>query len=217
MILDMKNSTDYYEMINNDEMRIQSIQMLLLKGLVTEEGLLTHTNIDQTLLNKIKRYIKYTDRLKDNNIPLLENSTDIFFFGIRRSGKSCIVSSIFNYAEREGLFIDNRHNRPMALRNYLQGRPFIDLNHFNSGTLPDLGQTNYTATELHLNGEIYPLNFIEMSGEFFYRAAKDPSFCENAIDVHGYLSNSNKKLLFFIVDYNMYNEGESSEESTKIA
>ena len=85
-----------------------------------------------------------------------------------------------------------------------------------NGILPDANQASvdavtYITTELHLNGDINPLNFVEMSGEFFSRAAEDPSYWEDSIDAHGYLSNSNKKLLFFIVDYNMYNEGEFSE------
>jgi hypothetical protein len=46
-----------------------------------------------------------------------------------------------------------------------------------------------------------------MSGEFFQNAARNPDSMEDSIDAHGYLSGSNKKLLFFIVDYDMYSEG----------
>ena len=54
-----------------------------------------------------------------------------------------------------------------------------------------------------------------MSGEFFSKAAENPDEWDKSIDAHGYLSNSNKKLLFFIVDYQMYSEGEDTSGATQ--
>ena len=64
------------------------------------------------LIKRIKRYTKQFHPSENNDLPLLKDSTDIFFFGKSESGKSCVLASIFNYAESEGLFIDN----PVAIK-----------------------------------------------------------------------------------------------------
>ena len=209
----MEEDQAFYDKINNDEIIIQKIQEALIDGRVTEEGLLKNTEIDERLLKRIIKYSKQFHPSENNDVPLLDG-TDIFFFGKSGSGKSCVLASIFNYAEEEGLFIDN----PVSIKGITYKNLLV--RELNNGILPDATEATedavtYITTELHLDGEINPLNFIEMSGEFFSRAAEDPSYWEHSIDAHGYLSNPNKKLLFFIVDYNMYTDGESSSEATQ--
>ena len=209
----MEEDQDFYDKINKDEIIIQEIQKALIDGRVTEEGLLNNTEIDEKLLKRIIRYTKQFYPSENNDVPLI-NGTDIFFFGKSQSGKSCVLASLFNFAESEGLFIDN----PVSIKgiNYKN----LLVRELKNGILPDATEATvdavtYITTELHLDGEINPLNFIEMSGEFFSQAAIDPSYWENTIDAHGYLSNSNKKLMFFIVDYDLYNEGELSGGATQ--
>ena len=204
---------EFYDRINNDEVIIQEIQIALNDGRVTEEGLMNNTEINDDLLKRIKSYKKQFHPSENNDVPLVDG-TDIFFFGKSKSGKSCVLASIFNYAEVEGLFIDN----PVSINgiNYKN----VIVRELQNGILPDSTEATedavtYITTELHKDGEVNPLNFIEMSGEFFSKAASKPDEWDKSIDAHGYLSNSNKKLLFFIVDYQMYNEGEDTSGATQ--
>jgi GTP-binding protein EngB required for normal cell division len=204
---------EFYDRINNDEIIIQEIQRALNDGRVTEEGLMNNTEINDDLLRRIKSYKKQFHPSENNDVPLVDG-TDIFFFGKSKSGKSCVLASIFNYAEVEGLFIDN----PVSINgiNYKN----VIVRELQNGILPDSTEATedavtYITTELHKDGEVNPLNFIEMSGEFFSKAAENPDEWDKSIDAHGYLSNSNKKLLFFIVDYQMYSEGEDTSGATQ--
>ena len=202
-----------YDLINDDMMIIQDIQKHLRSGGVTEEGLLEKTTIDKELLNEIKGYEKKEHPSQNNDVALIKG-TDIFFFGKASSGKTCVLASIFNYAEKEGLFIDN-----MVSIHGINYKNLI-VNELKNSILPDSTPAEkkavtYISTELILDGEANPLNFVEMSGEFFSKAAQDPKEIMNTIDAHGYLSNSNKKLLFFIVDYKMYSDNEKSSVSSQ--
>ena len=204
---------EFYDRINNDEIIIQEIQRALNDGRVTEEGLKNNTEIDDDLLTRIIRYKKQFHPSENNDVPLIDG-TDIFFFGKSKSGKSCVLASIFNYAEKEGLFIDN----PVSINgiNYKN----VIVRELQNGILPDSTEATedavtYITTELHKDGDINKLNFIEMSGEFFSKAAEDPDEWDKSIDAHGYLSDSNKKLLFFIVDYKMYSDGEDTSGATQ--
>lgn len=202
----------FYDQINKDEKAIDEIQDAIRNGEVTEQGLLDNTEIDERLLKRIKGYSQILNSPENNNVPL-GPGTDIFFFGRSGSGKTCVLASVFNYAEEQGLFIDNTTSmKGINYKNLL-------VNELNNGVLPDATPASkdavtYISTTLmeqdadgNPTGEESPLNFIEMSGEFFQKAAKDPDSMEDSIDAHGYLSGSNKKLLFFIVDYDMYSEG----------
>ncbi len=98
----MEEDQDFYNKINNDEIIIQEIQRALIDGRVTEEGLLNNTEIDEELLKRILGYSKQFHPSENNNVPLIDG-TDVFFFGKSESGKSCVLASIFTYAEKEGI------------------------------------------------------------------------------------------------------------------
>ena len=208
----MEEDQAFYDLINNDEKAIDEIQNALRTGEVTEQGLLNNTIVDENLLKRIKGFSQVLNSPENNNVPL-GAGTDIFFFGRSGSGKTCVLASVFNYAEDNGLFMDNTNSmKGINYKNLL-------VNELNNGVLPDATPASkdavtYISTTLmeqdadgNPTGEESPLNFIEMSGEFFQKAAKDPDSFKDSIDAHGYLSGSNKKLLFFIVDYDMYSEG----------
>ena len=208
----MEEDQAFYDLINNDEKAIDEIQHALRSGEVTDQGLLNNTIIDENLLKRIKGFSQVLNSPENNNVPL-GAGTDIFFFGRSGSGKTCVLASVFNYAEDNGLFMDNTNSmKGINYKNLL-------VNELNNGVLPDATPASkdavtYISTTLmeqdadgNPTGEESPLNFIEMSGEFFQKAAKDPDSFKDSIDAHGYLSGPNKKLLFFIVDYDICSEG----------
>ena len=51
---------------------------------------------------------------------------------------------------------------------------------------------------------MHPLNFIEMSAEFFTAAAKNPTVWGDGIDAHFYFTHPNKKLFFFVIDFEIH-------------
>ena len=82
---------------------------------------------------------------------------------------------------------------------------------FEYGILPwstAVDGINYIPIELrNLNNGSYkhPLNFVEMSGEKF-RDAYEKGMEQLPPKLISYLSNKNRKLLFFVVDYQIYQE-----------
>ena len=157
-----------YDQINNDEKAIDEIQNALRTGEVTEQGLLDNTEIDKRLLKRIKGYSQTPNSPENNNVPL-GPGTDIFFFGRSGSGKTCILASIFHYAEDKGLFSDNT--------NAMKGINYKNLlvEGLDKGALPyrtpaSKDAVTYISTALIGKNkktgkqETSPLNFIEMVG-----------------------------------------------------
>ena len=194
-----------YEKINNDELRISEIRDMILEGGVTEAGLIEHTKIDENLLHKIKNYVFSVRQPDINRNPIKKGYTDIFFFGQSGSGKSCVLASLFNYGENEGYFVDDPHS--------IEGTNYKNdiVASLRKGIVPAATtavdkKVTYITTELHhkKTDDINLLNIFEMSGEFFTEAARNPDLWEDGVDAHGYLSNKNKKLLFFVIDFSVH-------------
>ena len=82
------------------------IQQTMIYNLSKEE-ILENTSLTEDLLNKIIR-LKKSEDLKVGfgewkDVPPIEKGrTDIYFFGEVASGKSCILASIFYYADKNG-------------------------------------------------------------------------------------------------------------------
>jgi hypothetical protein len=87
---------------------------------------------------------------------------------------------------------------------------------FRYGILPDstiLDGVNYIPIELLNNSEKFkgrkhPLNFIEMSGELFDKTYNG-GISIDSIAARNYLKNTNRKLLYFILDYHEYEESKT--------
>jgi len=214
-----EENQEFYNQIENDEKEIDEIQDALNSGEIRKEGILENTYIDEKLLEKIIGYSQdaYSP---ENNKESLGAGTDIFFFGRSGSGKTCILASIFWYAEDNGLFIDDTNSmKGINYKNKL-------VEGIDKGVLPfrtpaTQEAVTYISTTLVDENiktgkqEKSPLNFIEMSGEFFQQAAQNPDSLKDSIDAHGYLSNSNRKLLFFIVDYDIRPKGNTRTKQSQ--
>ena len=209
-----KKASEIYAKINKDKVILDDIRNYLINKDIDEKGLLENTNVDESLLQKIKAFNKRTFP-SENNKESLSKGTDVFFLGKSSSGKSCVLASLFKYGDDKGLLFDNINISQNGV-NYKDGI----VNELSIGIPPDRTDADkdsvtFISTELRKDGEIKPLNFVEMSGEFFEMAAKNHKRIDGSLDANGYLSNSNKKLLFLIVDYKMYQDGENSSEQTQ--
>jgi hypothetical protein len=108
------------------------------------------------------------------------------------------------------MIIDNVHN----LKGTIYRNQLVD--EFSYGILPDstaVDGVNYIPIELQNNsqefkGRKHPLNFIEMSGELFDKTYKG-GISIDSIAAKDYLNNTNRKLLYFILDYHQYEKSKT--------
>jgi hypothetical protein len=195
--------------IENDEYGVLEIRNFLLSGVITPEQLKQFTSMTDEIIDRINYYQKHETPFTDwGDLPPLQlDRTDVYFLGQPGSGKSCVLGSLFYYFDKRGLLAENMQNQIGTLyRNQLKDE-------FGYGILPDstaVDGVNYMPIELRniQNTALkHPLNFIEMSGEIF-----DTAYEKGIQSIHpkvkDYLSNKNRKILFFIIDYDLHKKSE---------
>jgi hypothetical protein len=196
--------------IEQNEHDVFSIKNFIINGELNEQDLKKYTGITVELLERVKSYQKQdTDFMSWSEVPPLQpNRSDVYFFGQPGSGKSCVLGSLFYFFENRGLLIENMNNQVgTRYRNQLSSE-------FSHGILPYStaeNEVNYMPLDLRNidNNKIrHPLNFVEMSGELF-----DKAYNEGMENLHPklkeYLSNRNRKILFFVIDYQMHKRAET--------
>lgn len=197
------------ESIENDEIDVLEIRNILLSGVVTKDQLKQYTSLTEEIIDRINYYQKHETPFTDwNDLPPLQlDRTDVYFLGQPGSGKSCVLGSLFYYFDKSGLLAENMQNQIGTLyRNQLKDE-------FSYGVLPDstaVDGVNYMPIELRNKQNTalkHPLNFVEMSGEIF-----DTAYEKGIESIHPkikeYLSNKNRKILFFVIDYDLHKKSE---------
>lgn len=195
--------------IEKDEYDVLEIRSFLLNGVISSQQLKQYTSMSDEIIERINYYQKQETLFTDwENLPPLQlNRTDVYFLGQPGSGKSCVLGSLFYYFDKSGLLAENMQNQIGTLyRNQLKDE-------FGYGILPDstaVDGVNYMPIELRNMNQTslkHPLNFIEMSGEIF-----DNAYEKGIQSIHPkvkeYLSNKNRKILFFIIDYDLHKKSE---------
>lgn len=202
--------------IDKGEVAADEIKRYLETGKITESDLLNNTSLTAEELDKIKHYHKTETRFYSwNDLPPLKSGrTDVYFFGQPGSGKSCILAGLFYYFNQNGLLVEDVTNiEGTRYRNELAEE-------ISYGILPHSTAregVNYIPIELRdpeNNERRHPLNFIEMSGELFVGAYRD-GISEDNIAAKNYLTNDNKKLIFFVVDYEQDQKRVSSSKTSQ--
>ena len=123
--------------------------------------------------------------------------TDIFFFGIPSTGKSCILMGLIGSPEIHTSYVRAGGPYAAALQQYLDAG-------FTIGQTP----ANFVATieaKIPAKDTEYKLNLVEMAGEdFAFKLAQNPegevSFDDMGEGAPALLSNDNRKAFFLIVD-----------------
>ena len=181
----------------------------LTKQDLIDEGLISPKKLD--LLLNPRKDIHNPDLRWENleKLKIGDNYTDVYFFGEVASGKSSLLAGILTYANRRGklrISVDN-------FKGSKYGKSLIRLT--KDGVLPPStpmeAGVNYIEVDFFDNEEnIHPLNFVEMSGEFFrqtYEGQEGVGYSidhEKSIGAKEYLKNDNRKLIFLVVDYQQY-------------
>ena len=198
-----ESSSAIYKAIEDDEFSIGRIKDLYNEGSITKQGLLENTSMTEEEIEILDQWPGKGDPIdpKPESLPpLLNNRTDIFFFGVPGSGKSCVLSSLMYYMDSKGLIADNTHNLiGTQYRNQLK-------DDYSKRVLPDANPVNgihYMPFDLRNQSKKHPLNFVDMSGELFRKAYEEgiESIHEKVVE---YLEHKNRKIIFFIIDYKVH-------------
>ncbi|GAP71386.1 hypothetical protein SAMD00024442_11_50 [Candidatus Symbiothrix dinenymphae] len=194
---------------------ISGLDEVILSAILSKRGYDTR-GVD---VRKIKDYREPTLRFNEipqNESDVPEGYTDVFFWGIPSSGKTCALSAIFNTIKKDFLMeapdcekkfgATYRDSLIGIFRNdcgYLPGRSAID-------------KTQYMPFLFYKNGEKHKrkISFFELSGEvfkYFYEVANNTQIIKasdrddigkafHTLDL--LLKSNNQKIHFFFIDYN---------------
>lgn len=203
---------NYCNQIADDQIGLDEIKISIINGFISLDEIdfnLNESRLSREIFSKIGYYISKKQTVEfhlwKDLPPLLNDRTDIYFFGQPASGKSCILANMFSYIDKKGLIIENTHSLVGThYKNTIQYE--YDLGYLPERTLGSSDGVNYITFELTdpINTDNkHPLNFIEMSGELFDQATMG-GVSNNNLNAKNYLNNNNRKLLFFVVDYDQH-------------
>lgn len=179
-----------------------SNNVLTMKDLVDDSGVLTDRGYSH-----IKKYPQLQDEQRQLPVSRLENphsedgNTDVYFFGVSGSGKTCVLAGLMSLTGQLGFRFDPKGpggggNYAMELRNYAR-----------TSMLPPGTDQNYIQViDAQINdegGNLHKIAFIEMSGEKTakFAAIENPDSLEDlGPGASGLLSNDNNKVIFFVID-----------------
>lgn len=194
----------YYTRLREDRMNYDSekICRLLQEGKVTEQGLVSDQVYPSYVVDMLKSppdNLREAYRTGWEDLPPLESDrTDIYFFGIPSSGKSCLLGGILSYAETQRLELHIANPLGMKYANTLK-------NLVKMGFVPKSTRAVgacYVSASIGPAERKRPLNIVEMSGEFFKNTYDTINTSDqDSIGANGYLKNENRKLIFLVVDY----------------
>ena len=187
------NRYDVSKLQNLVKLGIFTKNELISEGVMTENVWLTLNNID--VKNDLPDIY---EAMQESKVECSEGSTDVYFFGMPSTGKTCILqgmlstsSLLLNLASPSGSYAG-------ALRIY------TDYGMLSPRT-PDDSVTTLKTTII--TGGHTPIkhnvNFVEMSGSHFFDMVKDHGEHfkeENNSDIAHLLHNDNRKVFFLIID-----------------
>ena len=130
--------------------------------------------------------------------PLRKEATDVYFLGMRGSGKSTMLASFFSYTNNAGVLRNVPDN---SFGNKYKNQLNLGM---AAGHLPNSTPSefiNYVAVDLRYEGrkEFQALNFLDMAGEKI-RAVVNGGIAEFQ-GYKDYLENNNDKVLIFVIDF----------------
>ncbi len=159
---------------------------------------LKESGLQSNLLNSLKHFCdvdRVTRKTTIDQLPAMEEErTDVYFVGVPGSGKSTMLAGLLKIANQQGRLLPDTYNNAGSL---YQNNLITDL---NKGVLPNAtiaGSYNYVALSLRDDkGKKHPFNIVEIPGENYVNILNNA----DVKDILKYVSNSNKKILVFVID-----------------
>lgn len=185
---------------NHHDKTVEYLTKLLNEGKLTKFDLTDNNIITQEELNTLLNPPTVNQETLDwvDLPPLPPNNTDVYFFGIPASGKSCVLAGILKEADTN-----------WKLRMKVDNKDGYQYGHFlmkavDQGWAPPSTPTdsiNFIDCEITSNSGVHPFSFLELSGEYFVRTYNKNFQGEDTLGRDGYLYNENSKAIFFVIDY----------------
>jgi len=192
-----------------------TIRKYLLDGLITPEVLI-QKGIPKEIIQKLLKNESSPDFVLGStprSIP--DGFTEVYFWGIRGSGKTTALSAVLSTANKKGLLEIAQgpgYNYMLQLQNLFDEKIAI----LPAGTPSD--KTQYLPFTLKRSDErnSRSVSLIELSGEIFqcflYKNADKPLPTKQHEETFNtlikYLNGSNRKMHFFFVDYEKGNDAD---------
>lgn len=197
-INDMRNNPNRYE--------VSRLKRLLNDGITTERELILAKVMTETILETLKNTDIKSDlpnidkAIADSRAECKEGYTDVFFFGVPSTGKTCVLMGLSRSNSLHVNLASGGGDYASALQQY------TDV----GVTVPRTLGTFVTTLEAKLSSKnepesVHKINLVEMSGEeFAFEIANNPNhvftFEEMGSGATQLLKNGNRKVFFLIID-----------------
>ena len=186
---------------------LHEIKMCLDNGIISKEEFLLNCDIPVHIIDSIEHF--NSPYLKFGKTPYLipdDSCTEVYFWGLPRSGKTCALAAILNTANKNGYFKFN------GGYNFEYGINLNNIFRDDIGFLPSatyIDNIQYFPFELIKNNKSYKVATIDMSGQILqclYYISIGTEFPnelhKNTFDsLDRLLKNKNRKIHFFFIDY----------------
>lgn len=209
--------TDLLEMIQSDHniLRASVVNMLLDKGYLDYDDFET-IGINRSFI----RHLVNGERSQGFSIPkkldkINKLSTEIYFWGIPSSGKSCALGAILSVAGNGKVAKSMSQDNDCQGYGYMTRLAALFKSDNSVGTLPD-GTSIYHTYEMGFNledenGGIHPLTCIDLAGELvrcMYKSDADEPMSDDEMASLDTLTRvlidnrtRNRKIHFFVLEY----------------
>jgi GTP-binding protein EngB required for normal cell division len=173
-----------------------------IKGLISKRQItfdeIIEAGLSTKLVNSLRYYCneeKITKSYTIDQLPEMEEGrTDVYFVGVKGSGKSTMIASLLNVANSTGILLpDPYHAAGVTFSTNL-------IQDLSRGVLPlatPSSSYNYIAASLNdTDNRRHPLNIVDVPGEL-YEKIQDNAEVSKFLR---YINNANKKILIFVID-----------------
>ncbi len=177
-------------------------------GVLSWEDLKGH--VDQKFIDYLKGLKNPDDlngvtlQLPSKRDPVTEGQTEVYFWGVPGSGKTCALGSVLATANKNGyltLAKGSGYGYATQLKNIFK----VDgVSILPPPTSED--STQYLPIKLVKDGKTISVSILEVAGEVFkdyHRLRKGDPFSPNHPDLGELLTSPNRKIHFFFVDYSL--------------
>ena len=215
------DKNDLVQILRDDHNLLDSstVKQMVDEGLITVRDLLD-ADIDMEYIRVMLKEIKPVDLYAVANVApptaINKKTTEVYFWGINDSGKTCVLAAILSIIEDGKIATPSEdkdsqgYGYMMSLANVLQHnkvRPLM------TGTPEDCFYE--MGVDLRVGNENHPITFVDMAGELMRSMYKynanpnDPSINTGMLDIMTNLlignRSGNRKMHFFVIEYGAEN------------